>query len=391
MSKIIKILAFLLITFSLNFSTFVPQVLAADPCAAQSVNIKYSPDSFLENVGDLTIHFTILSQNTLTNLNGKEVRLHFPGFAGLGFGEYNTDSVTITSNTFDLVIKGDKTKRNNRYEPVLDWKPDPAKNAFEEYCSKIYYAVGASQGGCKIDHSLPKEAPPNSKFPLVKFLGLTNTDYRISYAGGGAISTTRTDNNGQGAFKDVPITGKIGDTIRLIISSNAPGAQSCPADITIRSAAPEPPTPDPNTPIMPGSPVTSLLGGPPPPPCKTAEDAKNDPNFDPKKDSICTESGGRTCDSTGNPAIQTAIGCIHTKPEEFVKDFLKFFVGISGGFAFLMMLLGAFQMVTSGGNPETLKTGQQRFTSAIIGLLFVILSVIILRLLGVDILGILPE
>lgn len=88
------------------------------------------------------------------------------------------------------------------------------------------------------------------------------------------------------------------------------------------------------------------------------------------------------------PAIATAIGCVHTNPAEFVKDMMTFIIGISGGLAFLMMLLGAFQMLTSQGNPETLNAGRERLTSAVIGLLFIIFAVLFLQIIGVDILNI---
>ena len=105
-----------------------------------------------------------------------------------------------------------------------------------------------------------------------------------------------------------------------------------------------------------------------------------------KGDPTCTSAGGDPC--PGGQGIKTAIGCIHTDPAGFVKDFLSFAVGTSGGLAFLMMLLGAFQMLTSAGNPETLQAGRDRFSSAIIGLLIVILAVLFLKIIGVDILGI---
>lgn len=93
-------------------------------------------------------------------------------------------------------------------------------------------------------------------------------------------------------------------------------------------------------------------------------------------------------DDPKDPGIRTAIGCIHTSPVGFIKDSLKFILGISGGLAFLMMLLGAFQMLTSAGNPETLNAGKDRLTNAVIGLLFVIFSILLLQIIGVDILGI---
>ena len=99
--------------------------------------------------------------------------------------------------------------------------------------------------------------------------------------------------------------------------------------------------------------------------------------------------GGKTCGSDpANQGIDTAIGCIHTSPVGFMKDFLRFVIGISGGLAFLMMLLGSFEMITSAGNPDSLKNGKDRFTSAIIGLLFIIFSVLLLQIIGVGVLNI---
>lgn len=96
-------------------------------------------------------------------------------------------------------------------------------------------------------------------------------------------------------------------------------------------------------------------------------------------------SAGESCDN--NKGVKTAIGCIHTDPAGLVRDILKFSVGIGGGIAFLLMLIGAFQMIISAGDPEALKAGQERFRDAIIGLLFIIFSVFLMKILGVDILG----
>lgn len=122
---------------------------------------------------------------------------------------------------------------------------------------------------------------------------------------------------------------------------------------------------------------------------------KDNPDFDTLKKetdkyTVCARGGGKLVkDCTtdpDHPAIATAIGCIRTNPAEFGQDFLKFAIGIGGGLAFLMMLLGAFQMLTSSGNPDTLKAGRERLTSAVIGLLIVIFAVLFLQIIGVDIL-----
>lgn len=103
----------------------------------------------------------------------------------------------------------------------------------------------------------------------------------------------------------------------------------------------------------------------------------------------CSSGGGKECtDNKNNPGISTAIGCIHTDPVGLAKDLLTFVIGISGGLAFLMMLLGAFQMLTSAGNPETLNAGRERLTNAVIGLLFVIFAMLFLQIIGAGILAI---
>lgn len=101
-----------------------------------------------------------------------------------------------------------------------------------------------------------------------------------------------------------------------------------------------------------------------------------------------TSGGGTSCGDKNSPGISTAIGCIHTNPVDFIKDALRFLTAVAGGLAFLLMLLGAFQMITSAGNPETLQAGRDRFQSALIGLLLVIFAVLLLQIIGVGILGI---
>ena len=90
-----------------------------------------------------------------------------------------------------------------------------------------------------------------------------------------------------------------------------------------------------------------------------------------------------------NKTLNTAIGCIpvlDTK-EAFLSFVLKWAVGIGGGIAFLLIIYAGFMIMTSAGNPERLKAGQELLTSAISGLILLIFSVVILKIIGVDILG----
>lgn len=117
------------------------------------------------------------------------------------------------------------------------------------------------------------------------------------------------------------------------------------------------------------------------------ENPTNAQTTTPQTASIPGDAAGTSCGDTTS-GISTAIGCIHTKPQEFVADFMKFAIGISGGLAFLLMLGGAFQMITSGGNPDSLKSGQDRLTNAVIGLMLIIFATLLLQIIGVDILKI---
>jgi len=86
--------------------------------------------------------------------------------------------------------------------------------------------------------------------------------------------------------------------------------------------------------------------------------------------------------------LPTALGCIPINPGGFAAWLLGFAVGIGGGIAFLLMLAGAFMVMTSSGNPERLKAGSELITSAVMGLIMIIFSVFLLNLIGVSILGI---
>lgn len=84
--------------------------------------------------------------------------------------------------------------------------------------------------------------------------------------------------------------------------------------------------------------------------------------------------------------IQTAIGCIPTEPTQFILAVSRLATGMGGGIALLLMIAGAFKMITSAGNPDSVKAGSEQITSAVIGLLFIIFAVLLLKVIGVDIL-----
>lgn len=93
-----------------------------------------------------------------------------------------------------------------------------------------------------------------------------------------------------------------------------------------------------------------------------------------------------TCGVNG---IDTAIGCIDVlgSQSQFLGEILRWAVGVGGGIAFLLIVYAGFMIMTSTGDPERLKAGQELLTSAISGLILLIFAIFVLRFIGVDILG----
>lgn len=94
-------------------------------------------------------------------------------------------------------------------------------------------------------------------------------------------------------------------------------------------------------------------------------------------------------DKSGNClSVDTALGNISTQPAAFVNSIFKILLGFAGGVAILLIIAAGYEMMTSQGNPEKVKGARERLTAAIVGLLFIIFSVAILQIIGVDILQI---
>lgn len=84
----------------------------------------------------------------------------------------------------------------------------------------------------------------------------------------------------------------------------------------------------------------------------------------------------------------TALGDINTDPIEFVKQLFAILLSLSGGIALLLIIVSGYHFLVSQGNPEKIQGARETLTSAIVGLLFIIFSMVILEVIGVDILAI---
>lgn len=93
----------------------------------------------------------------------------------------------------------------------------------------------------------------------------------------------------------------------------------------------------------------------------------------------CTDEGG----------VWSGIGCVQTDLKRFITETVfGMGVGLAGGIALLCIIYAAFMMQTSQGTPDKVKKAQELMTSCIMGLIFIIFSVFILKLIGVNILKI---
>ncbi|MBI2598713.1 hypothetical protein HYW40_00625 [Candidatus Curtissbacteria bacterium] len=108
---------------------------------------------------------------------------------------------------------------------------------------------------------------------------------------------------------------------------------------------------------------------------------------------ISKSSGENPCkdfDGDGKIECKTAFGDISTDPGAFVTRILAVAIGLAGGIALIFMVIGSIKVLTSSGDQQKLTGGKDMIVAAVSGLLFLILSVLILRFIGNNLLGGIP-
>lgn len=101
--------------------------------------------------------------------------------------------------------------------------------------------------------------------------------------------------------------------------------------------------------------------------------------------SIIPEARG-ICPNPNSAA--TAIGCVPYQLSDFIDFLIKFGLGIGGGVALLMMIIGGYEILTNPAGPEEIQEGKKLITNAVIGLLLMLFSISILHIIGGGVLGI---
>lgn len=87
-------------------------------------------------------------------------------------------------------------------------------------------------------------------------------------------------------------------------------------------------------------------------------------------------------------AFDTAFGDIATDQTGLIRKIFTVILSLSGGIALVLIIYSGYQLVVSRANPEKIQGAKETITSAIVGLLFIIFSIAILQIIGVEILRI---
>ena len=99
--------------------------------------------------------------------------------------------------------------------------------------------------------------------------------------------------------------------------------------------------------------------------------------------SVTGPPGRNPCEDGTCPA---ALGNISTDIASFSTQFLSIAIGIAGGIALVLMVIGSIRVLMSSGDPKGVGAGRDMIIAAVAGLLFLIFSVLILKFIGLNIL-----
>lgn len=87
--------------------------------------------------------------------------------------------------------------------------------------------------------------------------------------------------------------------------------------------------------------------------------------------------------------VDTAIGRINVEtPEKFIGTIFSIILSIAGVAAVVLLLVAGYQIMLSSGDKQKIQAARETISSTLIGLIFIILSLVILQVIGVDILRI---
>lgn len=86
--------------------------------------------------------------------------------------------------------------------------------------------------------------------------------------------------------------------------------------------------------------------------------------------------------------VDSGLGCLPTDFRDLAAWVLSIALGIGGALAVGLIIMSGYKIMTSQGDPDKLEEGKGTLTAAISGLLFIVFSVTIYRLIATNLLNI---
>lgn len=95
------------------------------------------------------------------------------------------------------------------------------------------------------------------------------------------------------------------------------------------------------------------------------------------------------CDD-GRVGIETALGCLPLNGVDTLQTILDWAAILSAGLALILIIFGSFQMIASHGDPKKIQAASEVIASAIGGVIFITLSLLVANWVGASLLNLGP-
>lgn len=102
----------------------------------------------------------------------------------------------------------------------------------------------------------------------------------------------------------------------------------------------------------------------------------------------CNKKVGNVTDPMKCNEIDTAIGTIQLDPIKFISRLMSIVLSLASVGAIFLIIFSAYRLLISRGDKEKIQGARQTLTAAIVGLLFIIFSLVLLSVIAGDILKI---
>lgn len=437
MKKKTIILLSLLIIFAFPIQKVAAEEDKTDPRAAPTLDCNLSAFYYYQGVTTTTEPADTLilkfendeiqnRVNFYTKINGKLV-FSFPGDNGrcgrrdpTGGETTNSPEFRINGGGLDFCDNYLFLATSKKAELIYAWP-----GYFAKICKTKTFSLSTKKPSCKVNVTADGSRDPLD--PSWKIIVSEITDFpsdlldvKIEGASGITFSSqwdNQTRTAGINMSTNMPNPGNYYAVVYPFDPNITTTEEACRYEFRVAVIGEPTPTPTPPPPnICFHLPLEEACDNPeccPTARCQNAPQCEeSEPPTEIKAEAVCERLKGqveKACESTGESGCEykgqeaynkcencfnkekvwTAFGCIPTKFDDLMTEYiLGYGIGIAGGIAFLLFLAGGYKIMFSQGVAESITEGKQMITSALIGLLVIVLSVFILEFIGVHILNI---